>query len=125
MQPTQGSSFLATLGLRTQSRWDWNVRIDLNAHPCRESGDMSPHSKGRSPADWLSGVLLIEPRVEWGEVIEDCGRVHLALAGQGFERVRPWPGQSAREHLLELGAGGFAAVDGSAMQRATGAGSGA
>src|SRR5262245_10048870 len=23
MRPTQGSSFLATLGLRTQSRWDW------------------------------------------------------------------------------------------------------
>ena len=26
---TQGSSFLATLGWRTQSRWDWNARNDV------------------------------------------------------------------------------------------------
>src|SRR5688572_21521628 len=41
------------------------------------------------PSDHLPLVLLVEPLLQRLEVLDDRGRVHLALAGDGFEGVGP------------------------------------
>jgi hypothetical protein len=34
-------------------------------------------------------VLLIEPGLEWREVVDDGGRIHLIFAGHCLQRFRP------------------------------------
>src|SRR5258706_12173144 len=75
-----------------------------------------------SKADPLALVLFVEPLLKRGEVFEQGPGVHPALAGQGFEGVRPGPTLSHLQHLPEPLAGGLAAVDRASVERARGAG---
>src|SRR5579859_1167302 len=63
------------------------------------------------------GVLLIQPLLQRSKVIEDRGRISLALAGQNFHRVLPGLARAHGQHLVELGSRGFVAVDGAAVER--------
>src|SRR4051812_46490706 len=63
-------------------------------------------------------VLLLEPRLERREVIEDRGGVHLALAGERLERVGPGLARAQRQHVAELLAGLLVSVDRALVQGA-------
>src|SRR3954468_13655824 len=52
-----------------------------------------------SPAALLALVLVREPLLERPEVLEQRGRVHLALAGQLEQRVLPRLARAERQHL--------------------------
>src|SRR5216683_1338009 len=70
------------------------------------------------PAYLVSRVLLIEPLLQRRKVVEDGARIHLPLASQSFERVRPRTALAHCQHLGELGARSFISVDRAAVQRA-------
>src|ERR1019366_6842305 len=63
------------------------------------------------PANLVPRILLVEPFLQRRKVIEDGGRIHLPLARQGFECVRPRAALAHRQHLGELRARGFISVD--------------
>src|SRR6185503_1420673 len=46
------------------------------------------------PSHRLSLVLFIQPLLQRSEVIQNCSRIHLALAGNCFQGVRPRLAQS-------------------------------
>src|SRR5690606_13708556 len=71
----------------------------------------------RLPPTRPSAVLLVQPGLERREVIEERGRVHLALTGERFEGVRPRAALSEREHRLEPLARFPGAVDRAAAER--------
>src|SRR5690606_30362314 len=73
---------------------------------------------GRSPAALASAVLLVEPRLERREVIEDRGRVHLLGPGELGEHFGPRPAPAEFEHRLEATAGLLVPVDRAAVERA-------
>src|SRR5947208_2080533 len=68
------------------------------------------------PAGFFALVLFVEPLLEWRKVVEDGGGIHLALAADGFQRVRPRLALAHAEHLVQAFTGGFVFVDGTTMQ---------
>src|SRR5512145_3283537 len=46
------------------------------------------------PSHRLTPVLFIQPLLQRSEVIQNCRRIHLALAGDRFQGVRPRLAQS-------------------------------
>src|SRR5436305_13958494 len=62
--------------------------------------------------------LLIEPFLERGEIIKDGSGIHLPLAADGFQRVRPGMALAHAQHLIQAFTGSLVFVDGTAMQRA-------
>src|SRR2546423_5705469 len=70
------------------------------------------------PALLLVPSLLIEPFLERGEIIKDGGGIHLPLAADGFQRVRPGMALAHAQHFIQALTGSFVFVDGAAMQRA-------
>src|SRR2546422_7120314 len=62
------------------------------------------YTTARLPADSAGLVLFVEPRLERREVFQDRAGIHLFPAGEGFQRLRPWPAHSHRseEHTSEL-----------------------
>src|SRR2546429_6298903 len=71
-----------------------------------------------SPATLLPLVLLLEPSLQRLEIFEQRAAVHLALAGHGFQRVRPWLAGAEREHLPQALTRLLAAVERALVQRA-------
>src|SRR5438445_9914117 len=71
-----------------------------------------------SPATLLPLVLLLQPSLQRLEIFEQRAAVHLALAGHGFQRVRPWLAGAEREHLPQALARLLAAVERALVQRA-------
>src|SRR6266481_7369664 len=69
-----------------------------------------------SPATLLPLVLLLEPLLQWLEVLEQRAAVHLALPGHRFEGVRPRLARSHREHFPETLSRFLAAVEGALVQ---------
>src|SRR5688500_16521783 len=51
------------------------------------------------PAALLALVLLLEPLLQRCEVLEDRGRIHLALTGELGERVLPRARRTELEHV--------------------------
>src|SRR5207253_7847386 len=94
----------------------------INSRAFGSSAGMPWRSFGSSvhalPAGFLALVLLVEPLFERRKVVEDGGGIHLALAADGFQRVRPRLALAHAEHLVQALTGGFVSVDGAAMQRA-------
>src|SRR5205823_9716251 len=70
------------------------------------------------PARLLALVLLVEPLLERRKVVENCCSIHLALAADGFQRIRPRLTLAHAEHLVQAFARSLVPVDGAAMQRA-------
>src|SRR6185437_7375766 len=69
------------------------------------------------PAQLLALVLLVQPLLERRKVIKDRRCVHLPLAADGFQRVRPGLALAHAEHLVQAVARRLALIDGAAMQR--------
>src|ERR1044071_10211187 len=74
------------------------------------------------PAGFLALVLLVEPLFERRKIVQDGGGIHLALAADGFQRVRPGLALAHAEHLVQALTGGLVFVDRAAMQRALNSG---
>src|SRR5450759_5764371 len=70
----------------------------------------------------LSFILLVKPNLQRREVINDRGRVHLALAGQRFQRIGPGTALSHCERSGQPRAGGAIAVNRTSVQRTAVAG---
>src|SRR5258708_36275746 len=70
------------------------------------------------PATLVSRVLLVKPLLQRRKVVDYGARIHLPLARQGFECVRPRTALAHRQHLGELAARSFISVDRAAVQRA-------
>src|SRR5690349_3783970 len=70
------------------------------------------------PAGFLALVLLVEPLFERRKVVENGGGIHLALAADGFQRVRPRLALAHAQHLVQALTGSFVSVDGAPVQRA-------
>ena len=70
-----------------------------------------------SPADGLSLDLLVQPGLQWRDVVDDRGCVHLLGAGQGFESFRPGLGATERQHRVQPLTGFLAFIDGAAVER--------
>src|SRR6185312_10638800 len=68
-----------------------------------------------SPASRL--CLLVQPLLERRKVIKDRRCVHLPLAADGFQRVRPGLALAHAEHLVQADARRLALIDGAAVQR--------
>src|SRR5262245_52974326 len=75
-----------------------------------------------SPADRLTGQLLIKPGRERGEVIEDGGGVHLLRSGERVERLGPRLRQAHRQHRVQALAGRLALEGRAAVERERAAG---
>src|SRR5712691_7886062 len=71
-----------------------------------------------SPAALLPPVLLVEPGLQGGEVVEDGRGVHPLAAGYHFERLRPGAAQPHFEHPCEGLPRRLVAVDRAAVQGA-------
>src|SRR5437660_2383074 len=67
--------------------------------------------------DTVFRVLLIQPLLQCREIIEDGGGIHLALASQRVQLVRPRLALTHLQHLLQTIARNFIVVDGTAVQR--------
>src|SRR5579859_5348595 len=63
------------------------------------------------PAGFLALVLFVEPLFERRKIVENGGGIHLALAADGFQRVRPWLALAYAEHLVQPLTGGLVFVD--------------
>jgi hypothetical protein len=70
------------------------------------------------PPNMMTRILLIEPLLQGGEIIEHGSRVHLPLPRQGFERVRPRAALAHGQHLRQLCSRRFITVNRAAVQRA-------
>src|SRR3954469_21187221 len=70
-----------------------------------------------SPATLLPLVLLLEPRLQRLEVLEQRAAVRLPLPGHGEERVRPRLARAHREHVPQLPPRLLAAVIGALVER--------
>src|SRR5271165_4718703 len=70
------------------------------------------------PPHLLAFVLLIEPLLQRREVLQHCAGIHLALTGEGVQRVGPRLALAHFEHGIQLGAGGLVAVERAAIERA-------
>src|SRR5271165_3332913 len=69
------------------------------------------------PPHLLAFVLLIEPLLQRREVLQHCAGIHLALTGEGVQRVGPRLALAHFEHGIQLGAGGLVAVERAAIER--------
>src|SRR5512146_2005993 len=69
------------------------------------------------PTARLVLVLLREPRLKRGEVVEDGRRIHLPLPGQLEESVLPGLARAERKHVPEGFASCLVAIDGTLVQR--------
>src|SRR5262245_10130749 len=63
------------------------------------------------PARFLALVLLVEPLLERSKVVEDGRGVHLALAADGFQGVRPRLALAHAQHFVQALARGLVLVD--------------
>src|SRR5690606_33990527 len=72
----------------------------------------------RLPAAGLALVLLLQPFLQRGEVLQYRAAVDPLAAGQLLERGLPRLAGAARQHGAELLAGGLAAVEAAFVQRA-------
>src|SRR5258708_10961542 len=63
------------------------------------------------PAYLVSRVLLIKPLLQRRKVVEYGARIHLPLASQSLECVRPRATLAHCQHLSELCARSFISVD--------------
>src|SRR2546427_1233343 len=75
------------------------------------------YTTARLPADSAGLVLFVEPRLERREVFQDRAGIHLFPAGEGFQRLRPWPAHSHLQHFRELLSGCLVPVNRAAVQR--------
>src|SRR5690349_10202492 len=66
---------------------------------------------GSLPAARLALVLLLQPRVQRREVVDDRARVHFLLAGKLLQRLLPRLLRALRKHLPVLRTGFLVAVD--------------
>src|SRR5262245_21978682 len=76
-----------------------------------------------SPTDRLALQLLLQPRFERREVIEDGRGVHLTRSGERVERVRPRPRRTHRQYGVQPAARLLTLVDGAPVKRARAASS--
>src|SRR5690606_20447102 len=100
---------------------EWAGRMEREwSRPC----STIPHSPfpASPPSTFLAFVLLLQPGVERGEVVDDRAGVHLLLAGQFLEGLLPGLFGAVAEHLPELRAGLAVAVDRALRERALVAG---
>src|SRR6266851_1022482 len=95
---------------RSAPRNDKNLRFSASFEAC--STDLL------IPAYLVSRVLLVEPFLQRRKVVDYGARIHLPLARQRFERVRPRTALAHRKHLGEPGARRFISVVRAAIQRA-------
>src|SRR4051794_12832717 len=69
------------------------------------------------PADRSALVLFVEPFFQRREVVHDCRRIHLALAGSNEKCFLPRTTLTQFEHLCETRARFSVAVNRAAIQR--------
>src|SRR5436190_840201 len=62
-------------------------------------------------------VLLVQPFLERGEIVDDRGRVHFVFARQCLEGLWPWAALAHCQHCLQFRSDRFVVVDRAAIQR--------
>src|SRR5215471_16907414 len=84
------------------------------ASRCIKSFDLNNRRKpGRLPSRFhaVLGILLVEPFLDGGKVVDDRGGVHLTLACHEVQCLRPRPAASHLQHLLESRSSNLVVVD--------------
>src|SRR5436853_6554949 len=69
------------------------------------------------PAFLFARRLLVEPFFERGAIIKDGSSIHLPLAADTFQRVRPGTGLAPAEHFIHAFSATCVCVDGATVQR--------
>src|SRR5687768_6621908 len=83
----------------------------------RRPHDVRCRPTGGSPPALLAFVLVLQPRAERAEVLDQRGGVGLRFAGEHGEGLRPRLALTELQHGAELRAGFLVAVDGARVER--------
>src|SRR3546814_9260679 len=73
-----------------------------------------------SPATLAALVLFLTPGHQWPEIGDHRGAVHLARAGEGFQRIWPRLRRAQLQHRVQALADLLVTIEGAAVERQIG-----